>query len=158
MALKNYSTRIPAERTVAEITSKLVSKGATHVITQYDSKREPCGLQWVINNNQGPCRYMLPVNSEGVYNVLTDMGILKSKNDARLKQSQRVAWRILKDWLEAQFAIMETQMVTMEQVFLPYMMISKDATTYDAFVSGRFQQVLTNGTNEAIPLSAPSNR
>ena len=155
MNLKNYSTKISAARSVAEITSSLVSKGATQVLTQYDSDGQPCGLQWVIDTDQGRCRYMLPVNCEGVYGALTQQGILKSSNEKRMKQAQWVAWRILKDWVEAQFAVMETHLLTMEQVFLPYMMISEGKTAYDAFVSGRFRHMLVNNTGEAIPLSAP---
>ena len=32
-----------------------------------------------------------------------------------------ITWRILKDWVEAQMALLETGMVTMDESFLPYM-------------------------------------
>ena len=35
-------------------------------------------------------------------------------------QATRTAWRIVKDWVEAHIALVETQMVTAPQVFLPY--------------------------------------
>jgi hypothetical protein len=34
-------------------------------------------------------------------------------------QAVRVSWRIIKDWVEAQMALVETQMVTTAQVFCP---------------------------------------
>jgi hypothetical protein len=43
-------------------------------------------------------------------------------------QAVRTAWRIVKDWVEAQMALVETQMVTTQQVFLPYA-IMKDGRT-----------------------------
>src|SRR4029077_4711279 len=35
-------------------------------------------------------------------------------------QAVRTAWRIVKDWVEAQMALVQTQMVTTAEVFLPY--------------------------------------
>jgi hypothetical protein len=45
-------------------------------------------------------------------------------------QAIRVAWRIIKDWVEAQMALIETQMVTLEQVFLPYAIADDGQTVY----------------------------
>ncbi|MCH8134806.1 MAG: hypothetical protein IIB77_02370, partial [Proteobacteria bacterium] len=36
------------------------------------------------------------------------------------EQASRVAWRIIKDWLRAQLAIIETEQAEMVEVFLPY--------------------------------------
>ena len=35
-------------------------------------------------------------------------------------QAVRIAWRIVKDSVEAQMALVQTQMVTTAEVFLPY--------------------------------------
>src|SRR5438552_18436509 len=43
-------------------------------------------------------------------------------------QAVRVEWRIVKDWVEAQLALIETRMVTAQQVFLPYA-IMRDGRT-----------------------------
>lgn len=48
------------------------------------------------------------------------------------KQAAMTAWRILKDWVAAQLAIIETEMVVIEQVFLPYLLLDKDTTLYDS--------------------------
>jgi len=49
-----------------------------------------------------------------------------------MDQSRRVGWRIIRQWLEAQLAIVETQMVTIEQVFLPYFLLLEVATIRSA--------------------------
>ena len=36
------------------------------------------------------------------------------------QQAERVAWRILKDWVEAQMALLDIEMVRFEEIFLPY--------------------------------------
>jgi hypothetical protein len=40
----------------------------------------------------------------------------------------RVAWRVIKDWMEAQLALVEIRMVTIPQVFLPWA-IMRDGRT-----------------------------
>jgi hypothetical protein len=44
-----------------------------------------------------------------------------------------VAWRIIKDWVEAQMAILESQMVQMEEIFLPYMVNRQGQTFFEAY-------------------------
>jgi hypothetical protein len=53
-------------------------------------------------------------------------------------QASRVAWRIIKDWVDAQLAIIETEMVTLEQVFLPYMQVKDNKTLYEVMIEKRF--------------------
>jgi len=50
----------------------------------------------------------------------------------------RVSWRILKDWVEAQMALVETHMVTLEQVFLPYAVTDDGQTIYDRLRGSNF--------------------
>jgi hypothetical protein len=49
------------------------------------------------------------------------------------EHAERVAWRIVKDWLEAQLAIIKTEMVTLDQVMLPYMRGDNGATIYEIY-------------------------
>ena len=42
-----------------------------------------------------------------------------------------MAWRVIKDWLEAQLALLETEMVTFEQIMLPYLQVDSSHTLYD---------------------------
>ncbi len=43
----------------------------------------------------------------------------------------RVAWRIIKDWVAAQLAIVESGMVEIAEVFLPYQLVADDKTVFD---------------------------
>lgn len=42
----------------------------------------------------------------------------------------RVSWRIVKDWVEAQMAIVEAQLAEVGEVFLPYAVTKKGNTLY----------------------------
>jgi hypothetical protein len=54
-----------------------------------------------------------------------------SQQSSRRAQAIRTAWRIVKDWTEAQLAIIETRMVKTEQVFLPYAIMRDNKTLYE---------------------------
>ena len=45
--------------------------------------------------------------------------VMVTAPESRRQQAIRTSWRILKDWVEAQMALLETGMVTMDEIFLP---------------------------------------
>ncbi len=46
------------------------------------------------------------------------------------EQAQKVAWRITKDWVAAQLAIVEAKLAEMAEVFLPYAITKTGNTLY----------------------------
>ena len=120
--LLNYTTKIPAEQTAAEIMSVLVKKRAT-------------GLKWRMETANGPMGFSLPINTDAVFEILTRDQVMKTNPAAQMQQANRTAWRIIKEWILAQMALIETEMVTVEEVFLPYMLTGKQ-TLYQALSNG----------------------
>ena len=155
MPLKKYSTNVPVSRSVNQITSTLVRKGAKQIVTDYNERGQPSGLKWTLNSPYGRLGFMLPVNYDAVFEILTNDGIKKRDAEVRMEQAHRVAWRILKDWIESQIALMESGMVCMEEVFLPYM-LAGDRTVYDALVSQQFRALSSIGSS-AIALPGPTD-
>jgi len=134
MALLNYTTRIDPDKTAAEIAKILSMHGATAVMTEYDKEDGAVtALSFKVQLNDKQLGFRLPCSWEPVLRVLTEQwraGKLKqngSKAPDRL-QAVRVAWRIVKDWVEAQMALVETQMVETHDVFLPYLVLPNDKT------------------------------
>lgn len=54
------------------------------------------------------------------------------------KGEERVAWRILKDWVEAQMALLDIQMVRFEEIFLPYIETENGQTIYERLEEKQF--------------------
>jgi hypothetical protein len=136
VALLNYTTTVPAERTAAEIQGILVRAGASAVMTEYRD-REVVALAFRVTGPLGERSFRLPVDPAPVLRLLL-------KNHARARshaakatpeQATRVAWRIVKDWVEAQLAIVETEMVGLDQAMLPYMTTPSGATVYEDLVA-----------------------
>ena len=97
-------------------------------------------LCFVIDTPIGEQAVRLPANVKAVQDTLQ-----KQKVKADYAQAERIAWRIVKDWVEAQMAILESGMVKLDQIFLPYIMDSDGRTVYELYES---KQLLLSGGKE----------
>ena len=151
--IKNFSTGIAPEKTIGEITSLLLAKGARSITTTYDEAGIPNGLMFTIRVYVELQEYRVPVNVEGVaaamlkaepWNRQRSLNEYAYVGKMRL-QARAVAWRILKDWLAAQMAIIESGQAELAKVFLPYMLdAGKEKTMWDAW-SDHAQRQLGDG-------------
>jgi hypothetical protein len=120
--IANYSTTVTALKSIGEIQGILVAHGAKHILIDYEHE-EPVGLAFIVGTAYGDTPFRLPANIDRVCAVLNKQRV---RSQVSKELASRVAWRILKDWVRAQMAILETEMVTIDQVFLPYMQVGKD--------------------------------
>jgi hypothetical protein len=155
MPLLNYSTSISADKTVGEIQSKLAKAGARQILHEYDPDGNVTALSFRIETKFGNMAFRLPANISAVEKTLAKQTVTRrsygySRNvkvNASLEQATRVGWRILKDWMEAQLALIETGMVEIEEVFLPYAQNNKGQTVYEGFLEKKFSQLQLCNTN-----------
>ncbi len=145
MPILNYTTKVPAAKTIQEISDKLVRHGAKAIMIEYDLM-QPSGLSFIVTTKYGDVPFRLPANIKAVRTVLEQQGVRRFVD---LEMAANIAWRILKDWTEAQMAIIEADLATLEQVFLPYMQLSDSKDTlYDAMVAKGFYLTEGGGKNE----------
>lgn len=131
MPILNYTTKVNVHTTLGEIHGILAKHGAKRIAFDYDEDEKITAVCFIIDTPNGPCVIRLPSNAEAVQKVLQ-----KQKVKADEKQSERVAWRIVKDWVEAQMAILESEQVKMDEIFLPYMFDEKtNETLYQKFLN-----------------------
>jgi len=144
MALLNYTTSIAPEKTVAEIQAKLAKAGAFQILHEYRrGTGELIGLSFRIETEFGNMAFELPARIEAVEAVLQKQF---PRGKVKREQAVRVSWRILKDWVEAQLAIVETGMVSLEQVMLPFAQNEQGQTLFEALAQKRFAGLLTEGS------------
>lgn len=144
MPLKDYTTTVPVSRTIGQVQALLVQAGARQIMSEYDEHGNPVGVAFAVMTPHGLRNFHLPVNAAAVEKVLRE----DHKVANRLKtpeHAQRVAWRIIKDWLEAQLAIIATEMVTLDQVMLSYMQGKDGRTVYELYLD----QQLALGSGDA---------
>lgn len=135
--LLNYTTTVAVEKTVGEIQRLLAKNGARSIQVDYDVEGEPIALAFRVATKLGEQSYRLPANIDVVMDVLTKQhqrGAVQRRFASR-EQAGRVGWRILKDWVEAQMALLETRMVAFEELMLPWMVTGSGQTVYQLFES-----------------------
>ena len=136
MGLLNYTTTIDAEQTISEIQKMLSKHGVSAMMTEYDGS-QVAAVSFRINVGDKPMAFKLPCNWRAVREIFRQefrtSGSVKHKDKSLDNQAVRTAWRIVKVWIEAQLAMVEVNMVTVPQVFLPYT-IMRDGRTLSEHV------------------------
>ena len=139
MPILNYTTTIDAYKTVAEIEFILMKHDAKSVLKNYENG-SIVGLSFLIDTGKQQVPVKMPVKIDECLLVLQKE---KKKNPkkqikATRDQAERVAWRILKDWLEAQMALLDIEMVRFEEIFLPYIETAGGKTVFERIEEKQF--------------------
>ena len=98
--------------------------------------------------------YMLPVDSVAMRSALSKalkadrphVGKAEFERMFTMEHARDVAWRVIRDWLEAQLAIIAAQMAVLDQVMLPYLEVSQGESLYGRYVAMQGQIALEAGS------------
>jgi hypothetical protein len=141
----NYTTTIPVTRTVSECQALLGEGGAAHVGTMY-ADRMPVGLSFQLRTPHGVRTFVMPVNIDGVASLLRNADYpasVKTKDLSRYvtrEHAARVAWRVIRDWIEAQLALIAAEMASIEQIMLPYLQI-EGTSVWDRYLENEQRSI-----------------
>lgn len=140
MAILNYTTQVDAYKTVTEIMKLLGSFGAGDIHIKNDNDGNPIALSFSFMVENNMVVFKLPCNYLGVFEVMKkDIKVL---NKYKTKgQALRVSWRILKDWVQAQLAIIQSKLATMPEVFLPYVVLPNGSTFFEHISNTGFKSI-----------------
>jgi len=138
--LLDYTTSVPVSRTVAQVQAKLVEHGARAVMMEYDDRGRITALAFKVKMPNGELPIRLPIDAAATLRVLQRQADNREMpaRYAKEEHAYRVAWRIIKDWIEAQMSLLETEMVKMEQIFLPYVITPGGKTVYQVMAEKHF--------------------
>jgi hypothetical protein len=140
--IKNYTTEIPVEKTIAEIQKLLAENGARGIAIEYNETGQVKDIFFkiIVQNKQLPFR--LPAKPEKVYTSLhgNAAGSYQQRYGRQWQtEAERIAWRICKSWLEAQITLINLEQAKLEEVFLPYSVVStNNKTLYQAMEEQHF--------------------
>jgi hypothetical protein len=136
MPIKNYTSKVPANKSIAEIQDALVKHGATGVLYKYEQGTGRIeALQFLLRIKNQYVTFSLPVNWQKFQRVLRVQDVRRWDDEEYV---YRVAWRNIRDWILAQLALYETEIVELPQVFLPFATDAKGQTLYEKMVEGKF--------------------
>lgn len=141
----NYTTKIPHEVTMGECLGLLARAGASAVSVEYGPGAVPCGIGFRLDTPHGPRQFSLPVNIDGVHAILqkerkpggkiAELHLSMAQRDrlASRGRAADIAWRVVKDWLEATLALIAHGMADLTEVMLPYLHVDDSRTLYQAY-------------------------
>jgi hypothetical protein len=144
MPILNYTTKIDTHKTISEIQQILAKGGARAIMHQYDDSGNITALSFKIEMGTQEAAFKLPTVWEPVLELMKK----DKKVPRRLitkEQALRVAWRITKDWVEAQIAFIQTMNVPITQVFLPYAITRDGTTVYEHIAINNPELLLESG-------------
>ena len=153
MAVKKKSvfmgtTAVSARASREQIMSLLIDRGAQNIALQY-VERKVSGLSFGLVTRLGPLAFALPLRMEPIFKLLQEER--KRQKDQHATQDQeraeRIAWRQLLRWLEAQLAMVELGMSEDAEVFMPYAVQSTGRTMFQMFTE---QRLLGVGKQETV--------
>jgi len=160
MPLLNYTTDVAATKSIAEITRILQEGGASAIMLENGADREIVAVSFMMQTTFGKLPFTLPANVGAVIATLNEQinkenWLARDRRGYKRKlpknlynnkaQAERIAWRIAKDWLEAQIAISTIGCARFEQIMMPFAQINGKS----------FYQRMVERGNLALPSSEP---
>jgi hypothetical protein len=139
--IKNYTTDIPVERTIAEIQKILAQNGARGIAIEYDEGGTVKDIFFKIKLDNKELPFRLPAKAERVYQALWGEKLEWEQTrygEGWRQQAQRIAWRICKTWLEAQITLINLEQAKIEEVFLPYLIMPGNKTLFETMEHNQF--------------------
>jgi len=144
--LQNYSTSIKPEKTIMEIEKMLSEFGAKKIMKEYDNKRRPVLLAFMVGiENQREIPIKLGVKIPQIlmtFDEEIEKGLLPKHYSGDVEKAFKVGWRILKDWVYAQLTKIRLHQAKPLEVFLGFV--------YDDIRGETFYEKLEKNKFEAI--------
>lgn len=128
MSIKNAYVTSSMENILKDIQKTLVSHNAQKIMYEYDNGKV-VGLTFGIKVGENEIGVKLPTKVKECELIMIKQRVFdRTKKD----HSLRVAWANIRDWVSAQMAMIDLNMVKMEEVFLPYI-LDGDRTVYEIY-------------------------
>lgn len=132
--LKNYTSTVPASRSVSHIEDMLVRHGATDIYKKYSPEKKLEAISFMLPVQGRKVPFKLPARVDNCEKVLR-RAVRRPKPgtyDRIREQAERTAWKLVSDWVDVQMSLIELKQVDIMEVFLPYVYdVAKDQTFYE---------------------------
>ena len=140
MALYMESTEVPVSRSIAEITQALVESGANGIYQEY-ANQKVVAISFTIVANGQEIPFRLPARVEPVYRLLHKQRRrwVRGAEQRDREQAERVAWRQILRWVQAQLALIQTGMAQTVEVFMPYIRMTSGQTWFEQLEATKFK-------------------
>jgi len=157
MAVRNYTTSITSGKTIMEIEQILVKFGARGIYKEYSGSKVS-GIMFYLVKDSQKIPFKIPMSLEKSRTIITKAvqeGKLPKRfsyEPLRSEQGERVAWRIIKDWIDSQLSLLEMEFADAVEILLPYAYnVVENKTMYQKFIERKEEYLALEHQDEAKP-------
>lgn len=144
--IKNYTST--STQTFDKIQKILIEHNAKSINFEYKNGKVS-GLIFVLEINGNDFGFKLPARVEGVESIFYknkkpryNWQNAEPLTDKEKEQAYRTAWANIRDWIDAQMALIDTEQAKLEEVFLPYLIVdSKSQTLFEKYEDNGFKKL-----------------
>lgn len=156
--LKNYASEASMTSIFNVISTILAQHKAKKITFDYDDAGRAVSLEFMVTLNGQQYRFRLPARFDKakplVEKARQEAGSWRLSEKALDEQSYRAVWATIRDWVDAQCALIDIGASSIEETFMPYLIIDEGSgrTMFDVFAeqkalpSPRHNTVITEET------------
>lgn len=130
--IKNYTSN--SKQTFDQIQKCLAEHKANQVMFEYDDNGQVKTLNFALKIGDRFVGFRLPARVENVKKIFDNEGY-----NYKPEQPYKTAWANIRDWLTAQMALVDTDQVKLEEVFLPYAITKDNKTFFETIQENKYQ-------------------
>lgn len=119
--------------------------GARNIAKEYDGFGKVDAISFSLPRGEGVVPFKLPAKREPIKKLfLKDYKRpSKAQEEACTAQSDRTAWKNVKEWVELQATMIKLEQVEFMEVFMPYIYsMERGKTVYELAKANEFQKLL----------------
>lgn len=132
--IKNYSSN--SKQTFDNIQKILIKHNAKSINFEY-KEGKVSGIIFVLEIKDKDYGFRLPARVENVKQIFDKNGLRYDPD-----QPYRTAWANIRDWIDAQLALVDTEQAKIEEVFMPYMVVDGNSQSLFEYYSNEgFKQL-----------------
>lgn len=139
--IKNYTSSVPADRSISRIEALLVYNGARDIMKRYNGRRLDA-ISFSIDIEGRAIYFKLPAQIEAIEQIFIAR-IRRPTPASRQKageQAERTAWKIICDWVEIEMSLIELRQRSFIEVFLPCIYdVAKNQTLSEKFIESKYR-------------------
>jgi len=144
MNIRNYTSGISAETTVARIEQRLAAAGASGIMKLYGPKGKIVSLSFQIALGDRHWNIRVPANVNACFEALwkdycrAHSRPRDSTKPKLMDQAERTAWKLVHDWVDVQISLIVMNQAEFLEVFMPYVWDGKQ-TYFETMRQNQFK-------------------
>lgn len=146
--IKNYTTTVPASKSIANIEKLLVQFGSKNIMKEYGPAGNVAAISFIIETDGMKLPFKLPAKVQECY-VWLKKKRPQSGDKVLLDQAEHIVWKILYEWVHIQLSMLEPKQAEVLELFFPYLHdIQSNTTYYQQLKQNKFKALLPDSTNQ----------